>query len=264
MSRPQSRRWAGQTVAPLLPILALVLIFGTGCGEIDLDLLRDPDRLVAGIRARLEGEADERGAASKGAATTPARTTAATAPTGKSDPTRTSGAGPRAPDMVSIGGEDSNRIYYQFIDDRGRVHFVERLSEVPADWRDRVGFVEMDRPPPLTPREARRSWSLSADETARLLAAHPSAARRTGPGGRSDASILLYSATWCGYCTQARRHLDREGIDYEIRDVDVQAVARELRDKTGRGGVPVLDYDGQILRGYSADQYQRAIASIRG
>ena len=225
--------------------LGVMLCFATtACNEVDLDR-----------RARADGPAstaDEPGAGRR-ITTSPA-----------SMATGAQGDRERAADMESIGGEASKRIYYQFIDDRGGVHFVERLAEVPSAWRDRVGFVEMDRPPPLTPAEARKAWTLSDAETTSILASLPTPSLRGRAGGRQSASVVLYSATWCGYCTKARRHLDDEGIDYEIRDVDIQAVANELREKTGRGGVPVLDYDGQILRGYSAGQYRKAIDAIRG
>lgn len=171
---------------------------------------------------------------------------------------------PRDPDMESIGPQDTQRVYYQFVDDRGRVQFVERLSDVPAAWRDRVGYVEMSQPPPLSPLEARRSWQLSAGRTAEILQASATTSTRSGAGAGSAAEVLLYSATWCGYCTKARAHLDRNGIDYEIRDVDNPANAQELREKTGRGGIPVLDFSGEILRGYRPERYDEAIRSIRG
>ncbi|MAG31168.1 MAG: hypothetical protein CL908_09810 [Deltaproteobacteria bacterium] len=176
-------------------------------------------------------------------------------------------AGPRDPDMDSIGPEASQRVYYQFVDDRGRVQFVERLSDVPEAWRERVGYVEMSHPPPLTPIEARRSWKVSATRSAEILLAGRSTTpprRRMDDFQGSDEGVILYFANWCGYCKQARAHLDREGIDYEIRDVDNGAISRELREKTGRGGVPVLDFGGEILRGYSAKNYDRAIRAIRG
>ena len=169
-------------------------------------------------------------------------------------------------DMDSIGPADAMRIYYQFIDDRGGVHFVDRLADVPVAWRDRVGFVEMDRPPPLTPIEARQGWTLSDEEAATVLASvQVSGAGTSGrASGRQTADVVLYFAEWCGYCKRARAHLDEEGIGYEIRDVDIDVIARELREKTGRGGVPVLDYDGQVLRGYSRAGYEKAIRAIRG
>lgn len=171
-------------------------------------------------------------------------------------------ASPRDPEMQSIGPDGSQRIYYQFVDDRGRVQFVERLSDVPEAWRNRVGYVEMSQPPPLTPLEARRTWKLSPNRTAEILLAKSNAAPTARRGQTSD--VVLYSASWCGYCTKARAHLDRSGIDYEVRNVDNAEVAQELRDKTGRGGIPVLDFSGEILRGYSPQQYDNAIRAIQG
>ncbi len=154
-------------------------------------------------------------------------------------------AGPAEPDMESIGPEQSKRIYYQFLDDGGTVQFVERLSDVPEAWRDRVGYVEMDQAPPLTPLEARRTWKLSAARAAEItLAASRNRAARDGSGGKRrmddfqpEEDVILYSATWCGYCTKARRHLDREGVDYEIRDVDRKSgQSRAAREDGARWG----------------------------
>lgn len=177
--------------------------------------------------------------------------------------TSTPGAS-RSPDMESIGPDAAKRIYYQFIDDRGRVQFVERLSDVPDAWREQVGYVEMSQPPPLTPKEARKTWRVSSDRATEIRLA--SATTSSGSPGqpRQREEVILYSATWCGYCTRARAHLDGEGIRYELRDVDNGAIGRELREKTGRGGVPVLDFSGEILRGYSSDAYDKAIRAIRG
>lgn len=162
-------------------------------------------------------------------------------------------------DMQSIGPDGAMRVYYQFIDDRGRVRFVERLGDVPSAWRDQVGYVEMAQPPPLTPEAARRSWRVSEARATEILTAARAA---EVAGGTRD--LILYSADWCGYCTKARRHLDGAGVAYDLRDVDIPAVAQELREKTGRGGIPVLDFSGEILRGYEASHYDRIIAKIQG
>lgn len=180
--------------------------------------------------------------------------------------------GPLEADMESIGPDGALRVYYQFVDDGGKVQFVERLTDVPTAWRDRVGYVEMSQAPPLTPAEARKSWVLSAErskqiELAARLARPPkpvAAGRRMDEFEAESGGVILYSASWCGYCTRARQHLDREGVAYELRDVDIRSISQELREKTGRGGVPVLDFGGEILRGYSAAQYDRAIRTIKG
>jgi glutaredoxin len=146
---------------------------------------------------------------------------------------------PGGSDLVSLGPDEGTRIYYQFIDEGGRVRFVERLEDVPERWRANAGFVEMSSPPPLTPADARATIARRMESTRKQGAAAPP-------------KVLLYYANWCGYCRKAKAHLDRRGVPYEIRNVDVYAVKKELRAKTGRTGIPVLDIDGRILQGYRA------------
>jgi glutaredoxin len=194
---------------------------------------------------------------------------ALSAPTASADPGQAgdgtaAGGDSRSPDMKSIGPEAAKRVYYQFVDDRGRVQFVERLSDVPAAWREQVGYVEMSQPPPLTPQEARKTWQVSTSRATEILLASATTALIAGGNRAQHEDVILYSATWCGYCTKARAHLDSEGIGYELRDVDNDVFSRELREKTGRGGIPVLDFSGEILRGYSSDAYDKAIRTIRG
>jgi glutaredoxin len=159
--------------------------------------------------------------------------------------TRAPAERPADSDLTSVGPEGQTRIYYQFTDDQHRVRFVERMEDVPPAWRDRVGFVELVSPPPLTPADARRA--ARADPGAVATA-----------GGRS---VLLYYADWCGYCRRAKQHLNDRGVAYELRDVDVPAAKAELVARTGGKGVPVLDVDGRILRGYSSGSYDDFLRS---
>ena len=157
---------------------------------------------------------------------------------------------------LSLGPDHAKRLYYQFIDSRGRVVFVERLSDVPAAWVDKVGFVEMDSPPPLSPAMAEQTRD-------RRYAASGGGAR---PGGQHVAAnmpsnVILYSADWCGWCKKAKRHLDGMGINYEIRDIDNPENLRDLVAKTGQKGIPVLDVGGRIVTGFAPDQYDQLIRS---
>jgi glutaredoxin len=139
------------------------------------------------------------------------------------------------------------RLYYQFVDERRQVRFVESLDDVPAALRAGVGFVKMSTPPPLSPGDARRA---RAAELAR------SGGPATGSGG---ARVVLYSADWCGACRKAKRHLDARGVDYEERNVDEPRYAEELFRKTGERGIPVIEVDGRVLSGFSARAYDELI-----
>ena len=161
---------------------------------------------------------------------------------------------------ISLGPGQAKRLYYQFIDPRGRVAFVERLTDVPAAWRDKVGFVEMDSPPPLSPAMAERTRD-------KRYAASNSGGLRNAGGQRVAARmpdrVVLYSADWCGWCQKAKQHLDRQGINYELRDIDIPANLDDLVAKTGQKGIPVLDVGGRIVTGFAPDEYDQLIQSRR-
>ena len=145
------------------------------------------------------------------------------------------GADSAALGSMSLGPGAAKRIYYQFIDDQGSVRFVERLDQVPPDWRDRVGYVEMDGLPPSALGGA------SATGSTRAVA---------GSRGARATGVLLYYADWCGYCRKTSAELDRRGVSYERRNIDNPATLAELVEKTGQRNIPVVDVDGKILIGY--------------
>lgn len=148
--------------------------------------------------------------------------------------------------------QSASRLYYQFVDERGRVRFVERLDDVPGASRVGVGFVKLDVPPPLTPGDAAR-----ARET---QIARAGATRRVSTGASASApAVILYSADWCGACRKAKRHLARRGVDHEERDVDDPQVAAELLRKTGRRSIPVIDVGGRVVTGFSPGAYDALI-----
>lgn len=51
----------------------------------------------------------------------------------------------------------------------------------------------------------------------------------------------MYSTSWCGYCSRARRLLQAKGVDLEEIDLDVVASARaEMIERSKRRTVPQI------------------------
>jgi glutaredoxin len=159
-------------------------------------------------------------------------------------------------DIASLGPEAAKRVYYQFIDERQQVRFVDRLEDVPESWRDRVGFVELDYPPPMSPAAARLARQKQLARTSARVGPAAGRARAAAP------TVILYYAEWCGWCRKARAHLDAKRVDYELRDIDIPAVLAELVEKTGQRGVPAIDVNGRILKGFDPVRLDKLLADL--
>lgn len=67
---------------------------------------------------------------------------------------------------------------------------------------------------------------------------------------RTHAQVTLYATQWCGYCKLIRRFLDAKGIPFKEFDIEKDAEARKVYEALGGRGIPVLDVNGTLIRGY--------------
>ena len=68
-------------------------------------------------------------------------------------------------------------------------------------------------------------------------------------------TVTVYSTPSCSWCQIAKEHLRTNGIEFE--DVDVAADmnrAREMVERSGQYGVPVIEIDGNIVVGFDRDR----------
>ena len=152
-------------------------------------------------------------------------------------------------DVESLEEGDVTRIYYQFVDDRRRVRFVTSLDLVPAEWRDRVGHVEMSVPPPMSPADMKRRIEAKAARSAQRVAL-----QKRGP------NIVIYSADWCPACVKAKRYMDGKGYSYEERNIDQPRYKEMLVKVSGGRSIPVIDIDGEIMKGFSPHRLEQMIS----
>ncbi|MDD5318665.1 MAG: glutaredoxin family protein [Candidatus Pacebacteria bacterium] len=67
--------------------------------------------------------------------------------------------------------------------------------------------------------------------------------------------ITIYSTPTCTYCKMAKELLTEKGIPFESVDVQADIARRkEMIEKSGQMGVPVIDIDGEIMVGFDRDQ----------
>jgi len=67
--------------------------------------------------------------------------------------------------------------------------------------------------------------------------------------------IILYETEVCPYCQEAKEFLDEMGVSYNEVDVSKdEKAAKEMVEKSGQMGVPVLDIDGEIVIGFDKEK----------
>lgn len=77
-------------------------------------------------------------------------------------------------------------------------------------------------------------------------------------------TFTMYSTPWCGYCHRLKSQLDREGIPFEIVDIEQNPEAAVLVEKANGGNqtVPTLVFaDGTALTNPSMAQIKAQLAS---
>jgi len=66
-----------------------------------------------------------------------------------------------------------------------------------------------------------------------------------------SAPVVMYTTSWCPYCTSARQLFDGKGVAYTEIDVDtVQGAREEMQRRSGRTSVPQIFVGERHLGGY--------------
>jgi mycoredoxin len=75
--------------------------------------------------------------------------------------------------------------------------------------------------------------------------------------------LTMYSTSWCGYCHRLKSQLDREGIEYQVIDIERDGDAAEFVRSVNGGNqtVPTVRFpDGTSLTNPSIVQVKQQLA----
>ena len=81
----------------------------------------------------------------------------------------------------------------------------------------------------------------------------------------TKASFTMYTTPWCGYCHRLKSQLDREGIVYDVVDIEQHPTAVEIVMAANNGNqtVPTLVFtDGSAHTNPSMAQIKGKLATL--
>ena len=157
-------------------------------------------------------------------------------------------AAPAAP-AAAAEPEPVQRTYYRYVDAGGSLHFVDSLERVPEALRASAKPIALAAATTTTSTPPTPSGSAPAAARPRPFerAASLPASRRPA----AAAEVVVYTTSWCGWCRKTLAWLDERGVAYENRDIEQSDAWRdELLEKTGGVSIPVVEIDGQLVRGF--------------
>ena len=74
------------------------------------------------------------------------------------------------------------------------------------------------------------------------------------------AKVRLFSTPLCPYCVALKEFLKEHHIEFEEIDVSQdQQAAKEMVEKTGQMGVPVLETDGEFVVGFNREKITKLL-----
>jgi len=66
--------------------------------------------------------------------------------------------------------------------------------------------------------------------------------------------VKIYSTPRCPYCVKAKEFLEEHNIEFEYIDVSTnQEAAKEMVEKSGQMGVPVIEVGDKIIIGFDKE-----------
>jgi mycoredoxin len=86
-----------------------------------------------------------------------------------------------------------------------------------------------------------------------------------GDSARMSGSVTMYSTPWCGYCHRLKGQMDREGIAYDVVDIEKVPDAAFVVEQVNRGNqtVPTLVYaDGSAQTNPSVADVKAKLATL--
>jgi len=136
-------------------------------------------------------------------------------------------------------------------------------------WKDKDGNIFFSDTPPPTSGVDVEIKKFKEDSTER-------------PKGREDTSkpqsktlrekrsygninIVMYMTPWCGYCRKARDYIHSLNVNLIEYNIERDKSKREemLSKSGGSTGVPLIDVEGIIIKGYSPDAIKVAVEKRR-
>jgi glutaredoxin len=178
--------------------------------------------------------------------------------------------------------DEAEGLLLVWYDAAGAAHSAAKRSQIPDDRRAQVRVDSLSVPPDerldpayvyvadLSKPDAKGAYAVHKVLRDQLEAAlskpAPSAQGHHDAVAKASDDVIVYGASWCGFCRQAKSYLQDKGVPFVEKDIEKEPGARSemLAKAQAQGvrasGIPVIDVYGTILPGFDRERLDRLLA----
>ncbi len=73
----------------------------------------------------------------------------------------------------------------------------------------------------------------------------------------SSKKLIMYSASWCGYCKKARNYFTKNRIRFTEYDIEKNLTAKRIYDKLGGSGIPLIVSGTKQMQGFNVAKFKK-------
>jgi len=154
--------------------------------------------------------------------------------------------------------------------------FITFLSPVPFaisgeiyKWKDKDGNIFFsDTPPPPGVDAEKKEFKEESTGRPKTKEYFPKSTSERVDEKKPyrNIHVIMYMTSWCSYCIRAREYLHSLDVNLVEYNIERDKSKREEMLSKGGGsrGVPLIDVEGIIIRGYNQSALRAAIERRRG
>ena len=137
---------------------------------------------------------------------------------------------------------------YKWTDENGQVHYTNKKPKNKALER-----VQLKQSPNIY-----TSQNISqVNSKSKVTKFQPRITSKIVKTKAKSQDLIMYSASWCGYCDKARAHFYENNIRFKEYDIETSDKGRRDHENLEGRGVPFLVYGSKKMHGFSAAKFNQ-------
>lgn len=160
-------------------------------------------------------------------------------------------------------------------DARGEAHSATSRAEIPVAQRAhvRVDALELAPEQRLDPEYVFVADLRAAGEDGRypvrkvVRSTFEASLVSREPANSASADVIVYGASWCGACQQAKQYFTQKGVPFIEKDIEKEPAARsemlaKAKDQgVNASGIPVIDVRGRLVGGFNPQRIDQLLTN---